>query len=80
MIFNGFASGIKIVQIADPASSAGIRVGDIITKINNTPIHDSDEFYSFLAKSFFPGDEITLFILRDGEISEINLKLEEYHD
>lgn len=57
--------GIIISEISDDSNlkSAGVQVGDIITKINNTNVTSFDAFYGELYK-FKPGETVTLSLFR----------------
>ena len=57
---------VVTVQSGGPASNAGITAGDLIEKIDGTPITDANALATVLA-AHKPGDKITLTILRpDG--------------
>jgi len=49
-----------------PAEKAGLKKGDIITKVNEREITDSEQFRETI-RSFKPGDEVVITILRDGK-------------
>ncbi len=54
------------VQPGGPASGAGVTAGDLIEKIDSTPVADATELGTALA-AHRPGDKVTLTILRgDG--------------
>jgi S1-C subfamily serine protease len=74
---NALTAGAKVTGVAGPASDAGVKEGDIITKIDDRIIHDSDEFYSFLAEYYAPGDTILLEIMRGEEELSITLEVQE---
>ncbi len=57
-----------------PASQAGIKEGDIITKVNGDAITEEHSLAGLLTK-YAPGDTITLTVLRDGKTSEIKVTL-----
>lgn len=67
---SSFTSGIYIVLITDtsPAISSGIKVGDIITSIDDKPISNMIELREYIY-SKNPGDTITINISR-GYISK----------
>jgi len=73
---NIIVSGAKVTGISEPAMG-GIEVNDIITMIDNREVNNSDEFYSFLAEYYAPGDSITLEIIRGEEELSVTLELQE---
>lgn len=58
-----------------PADTAGLKDGDIITKVNDTELGSSAVLSSQLAR-FVPGDKVTLTILRDGKTRTLTVTLE----
>jgi S1-C subfamily serine protease len=61
--------------VADsPASKAGLKERDIITKINDKKVSPSQSL-SILLQNYVPGDTITITYLRDGEQREVEVKL-----
>jgi S1-C subfamily serine protease len=70
-------AGAKVTGVTGPAIGAGVQTGDIITMIDNHQVNNSDEFYSFLAEYYAPGDTITLAIMRGEEELSITLELQE---
>lgn len=71
-------SGAYIVEIKDfsPAQKAGLKIGDVITSVNNTPIDSMDELTELVLSSKI-GDSITISYYRDGDIKNVNVTLEE---
>lgn len=61
-----------------PADKAGIKAGDIITKVNGVSV-DSQHPLSSLLSQFAPGDTVTLTVLRDGKTSELKVTLTQYN-
>jgi serine protease Do len=57
-----------------PAEKAGLRAGDIITKINNRPVDQTNSLSSLINKHKV-GDKVTLTVLRDGEERKIEVAL-----
>ncbi len=59
--------GVYVAEIleAGAADEAGLKKGDIITKIGNTEVHNVPELQEQVG-SFRPGDEIIVSIERDG--------------
>ena len=47
------------VAPAGPAEKAGIRIGDIITHIEDKPVRNHDDYFSALEKHK-PGDKVTI--------------------
>ncbi|MDR3013200.1 MAG: trypsin-like peptidase domain-containing protein [Chitinispirillales bacterium] len=70
-------SGVTIVNTMQqsPGDAAGLKPGDIISKINDKTIHSSADLDG-LFLDFFAGDTITMQILRDGKLSSVSLVLE----
>lgn len=61
-----YASGDDLAVIpGSPAARAGLKEGDIITKINENEIKDGQSLISVLYK-FQPGDSVQLTYVRDG--------------
>lgn len=56
------------------AGAAGVRIGDIITKVNKTEIKSSPDLQAAIA-THRPGDEITLSIQRNGKDMDIHVTL-----
>lgn len=71
-----FENGIYVANIASdgPAKNSGLKIGDIITKIDNQQINKMSELRSYIYKKL-PGDTVTLTILRNKKTSEIQFKL-----
>lgn len=55
---------VSSVESRTPASVAGLRVGDIVTALNETAVDSVLEFYRELNSS---GEEVSLTLWRDGE-------------
>ena len=68
--------GIIISQIlpGSPASQAGLKVNDVITKINDQQIDGSHPISSILLHTR-PGDKVKLTIIRDGKQQTVDLTL-----
>lgn len=76
-----YTKGVIVVSIdsvttangnADPAVTAGLKCGDIITHINDLPVTSSQQMTEAVENS--GGDTLRLKIDRNGEIAQINLK------
>ncbi|MFG3054442.1 S1C family serine protease [Kitasatospora sp. NPDC048239] len=61
-------AGATIVAVAagGPAASAGLQVGDVITRIGDTPVESLNSLTTALA-SLTPGTKVTVTYTRDGQ-------------
>jgi serine protease Do len=73
-VFNDDGAG---VVPGSPADKAGIKNGDVITKVNNQVI-DEDNGLSLLVSPYAPGDKVSLTLLRNGATKTVEVTLEEY--
>jgi S1-C subfamily serine protease len=71
-------SGVVVTEIyrSAPAFKAGLEPGDVILKMNNTPVAHPSEM-DFLNWDLFIGDEVNLEIDRAGARETIQFKIEE---
>jgi len=67
---------VSSVQPGSSAERAGLKQGDVITKLNGTPVNDSNAFRNHVA-STQPGSSISLTVLRDGHEQELSATLGE---
>ncbi|MEZ5013066.1 MAG: trypsin-like peptidase domain-containing protein [Chitinophagales bacterium] len=60
--------GVYVSNVVDGsgADEAGIRVGDVITHINNAPVHTFPELQEQLSK-YGPGDKVNVDLTRDKD-------------
>jgi 2-alkenal reductase len=65
---------VNAVVAGSPASGAGIRPGDIITKINDQQIDQQHPLNSLMLKSR-PGDRVRLTLIRSGQTQTIEITL-----
>ncbi|MBN1550425.1 trypsin-like peptidase domain-containing protein [bacterium] len=63
------------VESSSPASKVGIRPGDVIVKIDQDPIDNTDQFYKALQKSAHQ-DAITAVIVRGSVAYHVTLEIE----
>ncbi|KPJ60621.1 MAG: hypothetical protein AMJ46_05975 [Latescibacteria bacterium DG_63] len=70
--------GVIVVRLEDgsPADKAGVRVGDIIRRVQGEAVSNSNEAQRSLFGAGV-GDLVTLTIEREGKSTEVRLKLEE---
>jgi serine protease Do len=75
------ASGALVNQVeADsPGAKAGLKIGDVITKIDNQKVNDAGELQATVSQKG-PGAKITLEVLRDGKSMTIPVTLEAMGD
>lgn len=70
-------NGGPAVASGSPAEKAGLKEGDIITKVNNTSLDSKTSLVSQLSQ-FSPNDSVKLTILRDGREQVITVTLGQY--
>lgn len=67
---------VKSVNKGSCSEAAGLQVGDIITKLNDTVITSSNALVS-TKKEYKAGDTVTLTVYRSGEYLELQVTLDE---
>lgn len=70
---------VNSVQTGSGAERAGLRQGDVITAINDSPVSDTNAFRNRVAGSG-PGSEVTLTVLRDNKEQKIRATLGEFNE
>ena len=75
MTFEGPGAKVAEVTAGGPAAAAGLRVDDIVTKVNGSLITDSTSMI-VTVRSFAPGDTVELTVTRDGESFTVPVTLE----
>jgi 2-alkenal reductase len=70
------AAGILISAVVSgsPGSAAGLRVGDVVTKLNDQQIDQTHPLQSLMVK-FRPGDKVRLTIVRDTATQTLEVTL-----
>lgn len=64
------------METANAAWEAGLRTGDVLTKVNGKKANfKPNEFHSYIKLNYKPGDTIHLEVLRKGEVKNITFKL-----
>lgn len=71
-----FDTGIYVVQISadGPAKNSGLKVGDIITKVDDFEVNKMSELRTYIYNKL-PGDTVNLTINRNGKNYSIQIKL-----
>ncbi|MBE1584083.1 S1C family serine protease [Nonomuraea angiospora] len=74
----GDVPGALIGQITagSPADKAGLKQGDLITKIGDTTV-DAGETVVGQVRGFKPGQQVKITYMRDGKLSEVTVALQE---
>lgn len=70
-------TGSNPVAADSPAAKAGLKNGDIITKINDETVGTQGSLSSILG-AYRPGDKITITYLRDGKQATATVNLSSY--
>ncbi len=65
---------IASVQAGTPAASAGLKEGDIVTKVNGKTVDGADTL-SAAIRGYQPGDKIALTYVRNGKTKTANITL-----
>jgi putative serine protease PepD len=76
MTFQGPGGKISEVNTGGAADLAGLRVGDVVVKVNGTPVADGTALIVKI-RANAPGDVITLTVIRNGREQEVDLELGE---
>ena len=76
--FTWSGDGVRLddVRADTPAALAGLRKGDIISAVNDTPVHDM-RGYGQALRLLNPGDKITVRFQRDGTEQTITTQVTE---
>ncbi|WP_126244528.1 PDZ domain-containing protein [Chitinophaga rhizosphaerae] len=71
------AAGATITEVAEnsAAAKAGLKAGDVITKVNDTKISEPQDLFETIGK-LQPGDEVTVLYLRDKKEQKATAKLQ----
>ena len=78
-VMNEIPEGVYVVEIIkdSPAQKAGIKQGDIMTKINGSKITDANGGLASLVSHKKVGDKISVDLWRDGKTQTMNVTLGE---
>ena len=67
-------AGVVAVQPGSPADNAGLRAGDVITKLGNATIGNASDLQKAV-RGHQPGDTVTLTVQRGGGTTTLHAKL-----
>lgn len=71
------AAGATVTEVAEnsAAAKAGLKAGDVITKVNDVKISEPQDLFETIGK-LQPGDEVTVLYLRDKKEQKAKAKLQ----
>lgn len=74
-------SGVRVTRVLDgSAATAGLRVGDIITKIDDDPVEASqpsdEDLFATMIRQYKVGAGVKLAVVRDGKEQTVSVKLD----
>ncbi|MBE2183280.1 MAG: RIP metalloprotease RseP [Anaerolineae bacterium] len=67
---------VQQVAPGSPAAEAGLQRNDLVTMLNTQPVANFDELQALTAENL--GQEVSLTVLRDGELVTVNLTPREH--
>lgn len=79
LIVRGDAADQPAVMPGSPADKSGLTENDIILEVDGIKLNDKDTLSVIISKHQ-PGDNLTLKVLRQGEVKATQVKLEEYKE
>ena len=71
---SGAGAAIESVKSGTPADSAGVKAGDIVTKIDGDAVDNADDLTAKIS-AHQPGDKVTLTVTRSGATKTIDVTL-----
>lgn len=78
MLDDTYEEGVVVVSVEDgyPASTSGLKKGDVIVEVNGAKVKNTAHFRYMLYK-YEIGDTITVRYYRNGDTKEVDMKLTE---
>ncbi len=75
------ADGILVTEIhaGGPAASAGLKAGDAVTALGDTPVHNRRDYLDAL-RNHTPDSPVRLTLYRDGKRHELSMKTAAFSD
>ncbi len=71
---NGAGAQVSTVQSGSPAESAGVKAGDVITKLDGKPVAKADDLTAAVGARA-PNDKVTLTVNRNGKTLTLDVTL-----
>jgi putative serine protease PepD len=70
------SGGARLGSVASggPADDAGLRAGDVVTRVGSTKIADGDDLAAAIA-TLKPGDKVTVVVTRNGSSHDVQVTL-----
>ncbi|MDQ3664732.1 MAG: trypsin-like peptidase domain-containing protein [Actinomycetota bacterium] len=74
---NGVLGGARIEEVGSDgaAAAAGLQTDDVVVRVDENLVGSSNDLVATI-RGYRPGDEVTLTIVRDGEVEEAEVTLE----
>jgi serine protease Do len=72
---NTITTGAKVSSVNGPAQTAGIKAGDIVTRLDDHQLRDLSELSSFVQEYYAAGDTVTVTVIRNGVTMKIRVEL-----
>ncbi len=74
---NGLITGAGVEEVSDGSAGdkAGLKAGDVVTKVNDDAIANSESLVATI-RGYRPGDKVTLTVLRDGKTLTLDATLD----
>ncbi|HUS46346.1 MAG TPA: trypsin-like peptidase domain-containing protein [Phycisphaerae bacterium] len=70
----GEGAYVSKVLAGMPAAEAGLRPGDVVLRVGDTPVHEPDDLIQ-IVQAALVGEKVVLTVLRDGERREIAVEV-----
>jgi len=74
---NGVLGGARIEEVGSDgaAAAAGLETDDVVVRVDENLVGSSNDLVATI-RGYRPGDEVTLTVVRDGEVEEAEVTLE----